>query len=62
MDFHIYNKYSHGQTFILYNKVTNLQKYYFNKKIDIFECIISVPGFARQMFFESARIEGPCFP
>lgn len=52
MDFHIYNKYSHGQTFILYNNVTNLQKYYFNKEIDICECIISVPGLARQMFLK----------
>ena len=41
--------------------VTNLQKYYFDRNIDIFKCSISVPGLARQMLFESARKEGAAF-
>ncbi|XP_052693820.1 uncharacterized protein LOC128172088 [Crassostrea angulata] len=41
--------------------VKNLQKYYFERNIDIFKCSISVPGLARQMLFESARKEGAVF-
>lgn len=41
--------------------VKNLQKYYFERGIDIFKCSISVPGLARQMLFESGTKEGASF-
>lgn len=41
--------------------VQNLQKYYFERRIDIFKCSISVPGLARQMLFDSGRKEGSSF-
>lgn len=39
----------------------NLQKYYFERRIDIFKCSISVPGFAPRMLFDSGRKEGASF-
>lgn len=41
--------------------VKNLQKYYFERGIDIFKCSISVPGLARRMLFESGTKEGASF-
>lgn len=41
--------------------VQNLQKYYFERRIDIFKCSISVPGLARQMLFDSGRKERSSF-
>lgn len=41
--------------------VQNLQKYYFNKNIDIFKVSISLPGLARQMLFECGREAGASF-
>lgn len=41
--------------------VKNLQKYYFERNIDIFKCSISVPGLARRMLFDSGRKEGASF-
>lgn len=41
--------------------VQNLQKYYFERRIDIFKCSISVPGLARRMLFDSGRKEGASF-
>lgn len=38
--------------------VQNVQKYYFERKIDIFKCSISVPGLARRMLFDNGRKEG----
>ena len=42
-----------------FQAVTNLQKYYFDRNLDIFKCRIS--GLARQMLLESARKEGAAF-
>lgn len=41
--------------------VQNLQKYYFERRIDIFKCSISVSGLARRMLFDSGRKEGASF-
>jgi hypothetical protein len=41
--------------------VENLQKYYFERHIDIFKVSISVPGLARQMLFECGRQAGASF-
>ena len=41
--------------------VQNLQKYYFDKNIDIFKVSISLPGIARQMVFECGRQAGASF-
>ena len=35
--------------------VERLQKFYFDKKIDIFKIAISAPGIARRMFFQTAK-------
>ncbi|KAK3104447.1 hypothetical protein FSP39_002238 [Pinctada imbricata] len=41
--------------------VQNLQKYYFERHIDIFKVSISVPGLARQMLFKCGRQAGASF-
>ena len=41
--------------------VTNLQKYYFDRNIDMFKVSISLPGLARQMLFQCGRQAGASF-
>ena len=41
--------------------VSRLQKFYFDRDIDIFKTTVSVPGIARQMLFDTARREGAEF-
>ena len=41
--------------------VENLQKYYFDRHIDMFKVSISLPGLARQMLFECGRQAGTSF-
>lgn len=41
--------------------VGNLQKYYFERQIDMFKVSTSVPGLARQMLFECGRKVGASF-
>ena len=41
--------------------VENLQKYYFDRNIDIFKVSISVPELARRMLFECGRQAGSSF-
>ena len=41
--------------------VSRLQKFYFDRNIDIFKTAVSVPGIARQMLFDTARREGAEF-
>ena len=43
------------------NAVENLQKYYFDRNIDMFKVSISLPGLARQMLFECGRKAGASF-
>ena len=41
--------------------VENLQKYYFERGIDLFKTSISVPGLARRLLFDSGRKAGASF-
>ena len=41
--------------------VEKLQKYYFDRNIDMFKVSISLPGLARQMLFECGRQAGASF-
>ena len=41
--------------------VENLQKYYFDRNIDLFKISISLPGLARKMLFECGRQAGASF-
>ena len=41
--------------------VENLQKYYFERQIDMFKVSISLPGLARKMLFECGRQAGASF-
>lgn len=46
---------------VFVTSVENLQRYYFEKNIDIFKVSISDPGLAWNMPFESGRQAGACF-
>lgn len=46
---------------VFVSSVENLQRYYFEKDIDIFKVSISDPGLAWNMPFESGRQAGACF-
>jgi hypothetical protein len=39
----------------------NLQKFYFERNIDLFKTSISVPGLARKMLFDTGRQAGAAF-
>jgi hypothetical protein len=41
--------------------VENLQKFYFDKHIDLFKTSVSLPGIARTMLFETAKRSQACF-
>ena len=41
--------------------VENLQKFYFDRGIDLFKASISVPGLARRMLFDTGRRAGASF-
>ena len=41
--------------------VENLQKFYFERGIDLFKISISLPGIARKMLFETAKKSNHCF-
>jgi hypothetical protein len=41
--------------------VENLQKFYFDKSIDLFKTSVSLPGIARAMLFETAKRNCACF-
>jgi len=41
--------------------VENLQKFYFDRDIDVFKISISVPGLARRMLFDTGRQAGASF-
>ncbi|KAJ8307836.1 hypothetical protein KUTeg_014619 [Tegillarca granosa] len=53
--------YSNLDTAPFVKAVENLQKYYFERTIDIFKVSISVPGIARQMLFDAGREAGASF-